>query len=420
VVRASLVGGWLIFPSDNSGAGWQEIILLIEKRYSTSMNSEVAQAQTAGRSDWLDVLRGLAIVGVVAVHSIQNTESIVVANKSDFFFWVVSLGKYGVELFFFLSGWLLVSIYGINGRKLGKAYWARRMGRIYPLWILFMVIGFLRWNFSNSSPLNSPINPLEGQSELLHSTAGVIVLTLTFTLFISASLWNGVIPGGWSIQAEVAHYLLFPFMRNRSFNSVLKIVTFINLLTSLAFFIRPKMEAFPDIFLKIMDAWFRLSLYSTIIYFLIGMLSYRVFTQLKESRFVDLKLADFNITNNTILFFCISSLLVPCPFGNQVEAIGYISLMITFSFVILRNQMLSSIFRFLGKYAYFIYFMHFLALASVSSFTSRLNFTTSQLGAQQVVFALVFIYSLSVSSLLAIPSMKYFERPIIRIAHKVK
>ena len=294
------------------------------------------------------------------------------------------------------------------------------MARIYPLWILFLLIGFLRWEFTNFGHLNSPIKPIEGQSIFLHSAFGVIILTLSFTLFISASLWNSVIPGGWSIQAEVAHYLLFSFIRNRSFNSVLKIVVWINILTSVAFLARPKVEAFPIVFLKIIDAWFRLSLNSTFSFFLIGILSYIVFSQMKESRNIGLRFADFNISHNIFLVFCISLLLIPRANGNQIEAIGYLSLMILVSFGILRNQKLSSIFRFLGKYAYFIYFMHFLALASVSWIAERLDFTTSQLGAQQVVFILVLLYSLTISSFLAIPSMKFFERPIIRMAHKVK
>jgi peptidoglycan/LPS O-acetylase OafA/YrhL len=384
------------------------------------MTLQSEQARTTERSHWLDVLRGLAIFGVVAVHSIQVADPLVSQDKSDFFSWLISLGKYGVELFFFLSGWLLVSIYGINGKKLGKAYLARRMGRIYPLWILFLFIGFLRWKFTTSSQSNSPIQPIEGQSEFLHSTAGVLLLTLSFTLFVSASLWNGVIPGGWSIQAEVAHYLLFPVIRNRSLNSVLKVVALINILTSIAFLVRPKLDAFHSLFLKIIDAWFRLSLYSTIGYFLIGILSYLVFSQLKESRSTGLNFADFNISHNTFILFFISLLLIPCPFGNQIEAIGYLILMIIVSLGILRNQRLSSLFRFLGKHAYFIYFMHFLALMSVSWITKRTNFSVSQLGSQQVVFILIFIYSLTISSLLAIPSMKFFEKPIIRMAHKVK
>lgn len=384
------------------------------------MASQVEQVRTNHRNHWLDVIRGLAIFGVVSVHSIQATNSFVLKNESDFFYWLISLGKYGVELFFFLSGWLLVSIYGMSGKKLGKAYWARRIGRIYPLWILFLFFGFLRWEFTTLGDLNSPINSIEGQSNFLHSTAGVLLLTLSFTLFVSASLWNGVIPGGWSIQAEVAHYLLFPLIRKQSLNSLLKIAALINFITSLAFLARPKIGAFPILFLQIVDAWFRLSLYSTMGYFLIGILSYTAFNQLEESRNTSLKFNDLNISHNTFIVFCVSLLIIPSPFGTQIEAIGYLSLMILISFGILRNQKLSSLFRFLGKYAYFIYFMHFLVLESVPWILKMTNFASSQMGSQQVVFVLIFCYSLTVSSLLAILSMKFFEGPIIRMAHKVK
>jgi peptidoglycan/LPS O-acetylase OafA/YrhL len=65
------------------------------------MTLQFEQIRTTERSYWLDVLRGLAIFGVVAVHSIQSTNSLVLNNKSELFFWMISLGKYGVELFFF-------------------------------------------------------------------------------------------------------------------------------------------------------------------------------------------------------------------------------------------------------------------------------------------------------------------------------
>ena len=384
------------------------------------MTLQFEQIRTTERNYWLDVLRGLAIFGVVAVHSIQSTDSLVLHNKSEFFYWMISLGKYGVELFFFLSGWLLVSIYGLNDDKLGKAYWSRRMARIYPLWILFLLIAFLRWEYTNSGQLHSPIKSIDGESNFLHSPAGVIVLTLSFTLFVSASLWNGVIPGGWSIQAEVAHYLLFPIIRKQSLNAALKFTASINFLTSIVYFARPKFDTYPELFLNIIDAWIRLSLYSTIGYFLIGILSYTVFNQLKGSRITALKFSDLNISHNTFIVFSISLLVVPCPFGNQIEAIGYLLLMIFISFGILRNQKLNSIFRLLGKYAYFIYFMHFLALASVSWITKRLDFTTSQLGAQPVIFILVFLYSLTISLILAVPSMKFIERPFMKMAQNLK
>lgn len=385
------------------------------------MAFHIEQGLTIKRSNWLDVLRGLAIFGVVTVHSMQQTDSIVLFNKSDFFSSIMSLGKYGVELFFFLSGWLLVSIYGLNGISVGKAYWVRRASRIYPLWIIFLFISYLRLKFNSSSDVTSPLVASNGQSQFLHSQTGIVLLSLTFTLFVSASLWNSVIPGGWSIQAEIAHYILFPLIRNRSINSMLNIFASINFMTALLFLARNRIEDLvPNSFLRIIDAWIRLSLYSTISFFLFGILGFTVFNLFKESGIKNLKFSYYNISHNTFIIFCVSVLVIPNPFGGQIEAVGYLFLMILISFGILRNKKLSAFFQFLGKHAYFIYFMHFIALASVNWLSNRVTFASLQMGSQQLVFILILFYSLAVSVLFAIPSMKFIEAPIIRIAHRIK
>ena len=73
----------------------------------------------SNRNPSLDILRGIAILAVVAVHVIANSNDVTYAitggkYMSEFFENTLNYGVYGVELFFFLSGWLLVSIYGIN------------------------------------------------------------------------------------------------------------------------------------------------------------------------------------------------------------------------------------------------------------------------------------------------------------------
>ena len=67
------------------------------------------------RNPWLDVLRGIAIVGVLSVHTIQTTDPLVTGlggSTSNTFSNIMSLGQYGVEVFFFLSGWLMAALYG--------------------------------------------------------------------------------------------------------------------------------------------------------------------------------------------------------------------------------------------------------------------------------------------------------------------
>lgn len=318
----------------------------------------------------------------------------------------------------FLSGWLLVSIYGFNGAALGKSFLIKRIARIYPLWVTFLLLSLIRWQITNSGKINSPISSVNG-NELLHSTAGVVLLTLTFTLFISNSLWNGVIYGGWSIQAEVAHYFIFSLIRNRNLNSILKLCAFINFATSIIYILRNNMNSFPSPLLQILDAWLRLGIYSTFSYFLLGIISYQFYNEIKRLHVLSISLNVYNISPNIFTLFCVSFLVVPCYGGNQFEAIGYLGIMILASLTIFRSHKMSVFFQFLGRYSYFIYFAHFYALMFVSWAIQRTSFIKPETSSQQIVFMIMFVFSLIVSSLLAIPSMKYFEKPIIKMAHKV-
>lgn len=303
-----------------------------------------------------------------------------------------------------------------NGKKLGKAYLSRRAGRIYPLWILFLLVAFIRSEYTNSDNTNNSIKNFTDQSGFFHNTLGVILLSLTFTLFASSSLWNSVIPGGWSIQAEVAHYLLFPIIRNRSLNLVIKLVTLVNFLTILAHHLRIQTPTNFSLIFKIIDMWMRLSIYSTFCFFLIGILSFLLYDQARKCQVSIIKLSSLGVSSITFGFFCASFIAL----GNQFEAIGYLISMILLSFRIQKNEIISKFFQFLGRHSYFIYFMHFLCLAVLHRAGSNYAPSTEIFRNQQFVFILILIYTLSISSILAIPSWKYFEKPIIKIAHKVK
>ena len=374
--------------------------------------------RTTERNHWLDILRGLAIFGVVSCHSIQLTDNIGLINTSSFFSLFANLGKYGVEVFFFLSGWLLVSIYGFNGAALGKSFLIKRIARIYPLWVAFLLLSLIRWQITDSGKINSPISLVNG-NKFLHSTGGIILLTLTFTLFVSNSLWNGVIFGGWSIQAEVVHYFIFSLIRNRNLNSILKICAVVNFVTSITYILRINMKSFPSPLLQILDAWLRLGIYSTFGYFLLGIISYQFYNEIKKLRVLSVSLNVYNISPNIFTVYCLSFLVVPCYGGNQFEAIGYLGITILASLSILQIQQLRYIFQFLGRYSYFIYFAHFYILMVVSWTLRRTSFIKPETSSQQLVFMVIFVFSLIVSSLLAIPAWKYIEKPIIRMAHKV-
>ena len=92
-----------------------------------------------------------------------------------------------------------------------------------PLWILFIALGILEARIIGKGPWLAARNVPEGGNSLVHTPLFIWILSLTFTLWLVDSLWNTVMPGGWSIQAEIAHYLAFPIIRKYDKSFLFKI-----------------------------------------------------------------------------------------------------------------------------------------------------------------------------------------------------
>ena len=70
-------------------------------------NASDLEKSKASRNPWLDVLRGIAILAVVVVHVIANSNDVTHTitdgvYMTEFFGNTLNYGVYGVELFFFL------------------------------------------------------------------------------------------------------------------------------------------------------------------------------------------------------------------------------------------------------------------------------------------------------------------------------
>lgn len=95
------------------------------------------------RNAWLDTLRALAIVMVVACHT--NSAFFDRYEKPDHSWYkIVGLGSHGVDLFFVLSGWLLGNVLLREMNQSGTLntlqFWKRRWWRTLPAY--FAVLGF--------------------------------------------------------------------------------------------------------------------------------------------------------------------------------------------------------------------------------------------------------------------------------------
>jgi len=148
----------------------------------------------------LDGIRGIAVLGVLVSHGLSpiQTES----YWANLFKALLSFGTYGVDLFFVLSGFLITGILFKNhgAGNLLKVFWIRRIVRIMPLYVAFLIVMYSICAFF--IPENMPKVP---------SWAYFFYLQNFF-------LAGGVSPNSfgfditWSLVIEEHFYLIFPFL----------------------------------------------------------------------------------------------------------------------------------------------------------------------------------------------------------------
>lgn len=149
-----------------------------------------------GRSHSLDVLRGLAIVGVMAIHVSQSFPSNI--HAVDYaFMW----GWTGVNVFYFVSAMTMCLMWTQRTEtNPTRKFYIRRFLRIAPLFWLAIPLYLVINGTGPSTNAPNGIGPLQ------------VILTATFLHGFWPDSINSVVPGDWSIAAEMMFYLVFPFV----------------------------------------------------------------------------------------------------------------------------------------------------------------------------------------------------------------
>ena len=149
---------------------------------------------------YIDFLRALAILGVIAVHSHQRVDNLSTITAAIF-----NYGQLGVQLFFITSA--LTLCLSASQRKESNPinFYSRRFFRIAPLYYFGIVLYFF-WrcatNFYSHGEIYIPEN---------YTLLGVLE-NIIFVHGFNPSNFNFVVPGGWSIATEVAFYVIFPLL----------------------------------------------------------------------------------------------------------------------------------------------------------------------------------------------------------------
>jgi exopolysaccharide production protein ExoZ len=150
--------------------------------------------QNKVRFDYIDALRGYAILLVIFVHSSQ-----MIGGLQAYVYQVGDQGARGVQLFFVASAITLCMSWQRRHDGVG-AFYVRRFFRIAPMFWLAILYFTL-------------VDGL-GSRGLEPDGIGVkhILLTALFAHGFLPSTFSSVVPGGWSIAVEMMFYAVFPIL----------------------------------------------------------------------------------------------------------------------------------------------------------------------------------------------------------------
>ena len=352
----------------------------------------------------LDAIRGVAILMVVATHSLSATVSVTGSYAIPTpLFRLFDYGQFGVQLFFLLSGWLMFSLYTGPRPFSNKVYWSRRWARIWPLWIVFVIATFVF--------LGNP-NP-DG------SLFGSLILTIFFLGWLTPLL-VAVPTGGITIQQEMGHYTLFALFRKRSaaFLALTVILGYLSQWTAEYVLTQTDPESFVGV---AMSAWLRLNLFNTWPFFLLGGLALALYRRWRTEGFTAL----FPDSVKTpLLVFVAIGLFSLSTYSQETPGyfvLGYVLFGVLVALTLNALPATGSMIRSIGRYSYFMYFFHFWVLRWIESAYRANDFPgNDQTSVIYNITALVAIWFLAtaISWSCGWISWRIFEKPIMRFTQQ--
>lgn len=352
--------------------------------------------------NYIDVLRGLAILGVLMVHCAQygNNEFLPLTLVNIF-----GNGANGVQLFYIASSFTL--FLSMNRRYESEKYpkinfFIRRFFRIAPLY--YIGICYYLWQ-----------DGLGGRywlGDQSHITNWNILSNIFFVHGFNPYWINSLVPGGWSIAVEMLFYccvpLLFVKIKNTNQAYIFVLATLVFRYALDLFFHKMQLSGSDRLWNEYLFFYFP----SQLPIFALGILFYYIVTNdyvLKISPILTL------ITSMVIILHLVGFSLLPSHF---LFGIAFVLLGIATSktkFKILDNPILI----YIGKISYSIYLVHFAVLYWLTkiNFVDYINPSNafSALLNYGVRFLVLIILSVFISAI----SYRCIEVPVQNLGRKV-
>jgi peptidoglycan/LPS O-acetylase OafA/YrhL len=352
--------------------------------------------------DYIDALRGFAIMGVVLVHSSQW-----VSPTSGILSAIASEGARGVQLFYIASA--LTLFLSMTARKQDETrplagFFIRRFFRIAPLFYLAIIA----YTF------------YDGMSHRYWAPNGLkwwyIFLTAFFMHGWHPETITSVVPGGWSIAVEMTFYLFVPYLFSKltDIKSTL-VVLFCSLILSRVLSsaaVHLFSPYYPDSQQYLVHSFSSLWFVSQLPVFMLGILLYQIIKKYPDK---DKQTASFLLCVSLFLFI---AFLNVHTFGDLLPkhvlyGIAFLMFSLSLHFSP-RTLLVNSITTLIGRLSFSIYIVHVMVLNILHSVYDN-GFILKGNSGFIAAFLLVLVLSTGVSYV----THKFVEVPGINLGKKI-
>ncbi|WP_313485416.1 acyltransferase [Pseudescherichia sp.] len=343
----------------------------------------------------IQALRAIAAVLVVIDHIFSRVEGLspgsTLFNESAYHY----LGEIGVQVFFCISGFIMVHTSNGNG-GLSDAiiFLKKRAIRIYPIYIITLLLFVITIkHFAAIYNINFWVDI---------SDSNVAKRLFLMPTFIYGNGWNNILLQSWTLVYEIYFYIIFAFcmIMVSPKNITLLATLFIISIMTIVYFVGGKEDSNTSTYiLNVLGS-------KNLLFFVFGMLvSFSEKYIFKATRAI----------NNSALFYFISSFLIcisimftnavsVCGISISILALMYISTIIEIN----DDGTLNRIIIFLGEASYSLYLMHIFAFIASPYFNVfRLN--------NNIYCSILSLFAVAIGCIVHIS----IEKPVVGILNKI-
>ena len=358
--------------------------------------------------DFIDALRGMAILGVILVHSSQW-----VAPTNATLLWLMGEGARGVQLFYVASALTLCMSWVARSSREKfpiRNFYIRRFFRIAPMFYIAILSYILINGFSPSYWAPNGIK------------WWFVPITAAFLHGFHPETITSVVPGGWSIAVEMSFYLILPFLfpHIKSIKSGSFFFAIALILSGLNLLVVPHIFSYPESQQYLLKSFSFLNFLGQLPVFIIGILGYLIIRKNYPRKLIAIYGAPLFIV--LLLAFLYPALNYQSNFiADKLFRMSHHfiagGLFCTFA-ILLANWptrlLVNKITTTLGKLSFSMYLTHFAILTYFSSFGF-----TSILPKSNLASLLYFLCVVIAASVVSLFSYRYIEKPGIAMGKRL-